>query len=114
MDMVERPSQLFGTRNRTMILVALRLLEESYVSELAAMLGLRHYSVQAALASFEKEAVIVSRALGRTRRVSLNPRYFAYDELTRLLWKLGEADVSLQKMLATRRRRPRRPGKPGL
>jgi hypothetical protein len=111
---VERDSQLFGTRNRTMILIAIRLLEETYVSELAAMLSLRHYSVQSALAAFEKDAVVVSRQFGRTRRVMLNPRYFAFDELSRLLWKLGEADAPLQKMLAARRRRPRRVGKPGL
>ena len=107
-------SQLFGGRNRTAILIALRLLEETYPSELAAMLGLRVYSVQAVLASLEKDAVIVSRPLGRTRRVSLDPRHPAARELSALLWKLGENDVGLQKKLATKRRRPRRTGKPGL
>jgi DNA-binding MarR family transcriptional regulator len=107
-------SQLFGGRNRTAVLVALRLLEETYPSELAAMLGLRVYSVQAILASLEKDAVIVSRPLGRTRRVSLNARHPAARELSALLWKLGEHDVDLQKKLATKRRRPRRTGKPGL
>lgn len=78
------------------------------------MLKLRLYSVQTILASFEREGVIVSRAVGRTRQVLLNTRYFAATELGALLWKLGEQDVGLQAMLATRRRRPRRPGKPGL
>ena len=107
-------SQLFGTRTRTAILVALRLLEETYAAELAAMLELRPYSVQNTLASLEREAAIVSRSLGRTRRVSLNPRYVAAAELSALLWKLGERDIDLQKKLATKRRRPRRSGKPGL
>jgi hypothetical protein len=112
MSELDRPIQLFGNRNRTAILVALRLLGESYPSELAAMMGIRLYSVQSVLASFERESVIVSRLFGRTRRVSLNPRYFANKELQALLWKLGQQDVELQSVLATRRRRPRRPGKP--
>jgi len=111
---IERPIQLFGNRNRTAILLAIRLLEETYASELAAMLQLRVYTVQAALASFEREGVIAGRLLGRTRRVSLDPRYVAAKELSALLWKLGQQDVPLQAALASRRRRPRRSGKPGL
>jgi hypothetical protein len=112
--LIERNPELFGSRNRTNVLVALRMLGETYPSELASMLGLRLYSVQAIMTSLEREAVIVSRMLGRTRRVSLNPRYFAYQELAALLWKIGEQDVALQTLLSSRRRRPRRPGKPGL
>ena len=96
------------------MLVATRLLEETYPSELAALLGVRPYTVQSILASLEGEAIIVSRLMGRTRAVSLNPRYFAHAELSALLWKLGERDVDLQSKLAARRRRPRRAGKPGL
>jgi hypothetical protein len=111
---LERSSALFGTRNRTAVIVALRLLGETYPSELASMLGVRLYSVQSVLASLEREAVIVSRMFGRTRRVSLNPRFVAAKELSSLLWKLGQHDIALQTALASRRRRPRRPGKPGL
>jgi hypothetical protein len=113
-DDLERPIQLFGGRNRTQVLIALRLLGETYASELASILDLRVFTVQSILASLEKEAVVVSHMLGRTRRVVLNPRYFASGELAALLWKLGQNDVPLQKSLATRRRRPRRAGKPGL
>jgi hypothetical protein len=111
---IDRPPQLFGTATRTAVIVAIRLLEETYASELAAMLGLRGYSVQSALGSLEKEGAIVSRMIGRTRSVTLNPRYVAASELNALLWKLGQYDVGLQKKLATKRRRPRRRGKPGL
>jgi DNA-binding transcriptional ArsR family regulator len=111
---LEEGSQLFGTSNRTAVLVAIRLLEGTYPSELAALLGVRPYTVQSILASLEREAVIVSRLMGRTRTVSLNPRYFAHAELSALLWKLGEHDMDLQARLAARRRRPRRAGKPGL
>lgn len=112
--MLERNSELFGNRNRTAVLVAIRLLGETWPSELASLLGLRIYSVQRILEACEREGVLVSRTMGRTRRVSLNPRYVAQRELDALLWKLGQNDVALQTMLAARRRRPRRAAKPGL
>lgn len=96
------------------MVVAIRLLEETYASELAAMLEVRPYTIQTILSSLEREGVLISRLFGRTRQVSLDPRYFAAKELDALLWKLGEQDVVLQKQLATKRRRPRRSGKPGL
>lgn len=105
---------MFGTANRTAVLVAIRLLEETYVSELAQLLDLHHFSVQSILVTLERESVIVGRLMGRTRTLMLNPRYFAYPELSALLWKLGEQDVELQGKLAARRRRPRRAGKRGL
>lgn len=111
---IETRPQLFGGRNRTAVLVALRLLEESYPSELATLLGVRLYTVQQILRTLENEAVIVSRTFGRTRRVSLNPRYLGYRPLSELLWSIGSHDVVLQRALAKKRRRPRRPGKPGL
>lgn len=107
-------SSLFGTANRTRLLVALALLEESWPSELALLLGMRLYSVQSILAALEREGVVVSRLMGRTRRVGFSPTYFARQELKPLLWKLGQADVELQQALAARRRRPRRAGKAGL
>lgn len=111
---LERRSELFGSQSRTAILLAVRMLGETYPSELRDMLGVRLYSVQRVLDSLERDAVIVSRAFGRSRRVTLNPRYLAAKELANLLWKIGRQDVALQKLLATKRRRPRRPGKPGL
>jgi DNA-binding transcriptional ArsR family regulator len=96
------------------VLVAIRLLEETYPSELAQLLGVRPYTVQSILASLERESIVASRLMGRTRIVSLNPRYFAHAELSALLWKLGQHDLNLQAKLAARRRRPRRAGKPGL
>jgi hypothetical protein len=112
--MLERDPELFGSRNRTAVLVAIRLLEETYPSELAAMLGVRLYTVQTITLSLEREGVIASRLMGRTRALAFNPRYFAITELSALLWKLGQADVALQRKLASRRRRPRRADKPGL
>ena len=112
--MLVRRFELFGSRTRTAVLTTVRMLGETYPSELAALLGVRLYSVQRILESFERESVLVSRLLGRTRRISLNPRYLAHKELAALLWKLGQHDTELHSVLANRRRRPRRAGKPGL
>ena len=109
--MLDSSAALFGSPNRTRVLVAIRLLGETWASELAAMLGLRLFSVQTILASLERDSVIVTRTLGRTRQVTLNPRYFASSELEALLWKLGQNDTALQRALASHRRRPRRTGK---
>jgi len=109
-----RSSRLFGSRLRSSILIALRLLEESYPSELARVLGAGLQSIQRIVEGLESEGVLVGRPFGRTRRISFNPRYVAHDELRALLWKLGEHDIDLQRALARKRGRPRRAGKPGL
>jgi hypothetical protein len=111
---VVRTHQLFGGRVRTAVLTAVRLLGETYPSELAMLLGVRLYAIQRVLESLESEAVLASRSVGRTRQISLNPRYFAHRELSALLWRLGREDTDLQRALSSLRRRPRRAGKPGL
>ena len=93
-DLLSPYHQLFGGRLRTAVLTAVRLLGETYPSELAKFLGVRLYAIQRVLESLESEAVIVSRPVGRTRQISLNPRYFAYRELAALLWRLGREDTS--------------------
>ena len=112
--MLNRDSDLFGSANRTAVLVAIRLLGSTYPAELAAMLSLRLWTVQRIIDSYEREGVILSRAVGRTRTVSLNARGPAAKELSALLWAMGKADVALQTKLASRRRRRRRPGKQGV
>jgi DNA-binding transcriptional ArsR family regulator len=106
-------SRLFGSPRRTSVLVLLGLLEESYPSELAVLLDARLFAVQTILDSLESDGIIVTRRLGNTRRVQLNPRFVGYQELRALLWKLGEHDVEIQKAAARKRGRPRRKGKPG-
>jgi hypothetical protein len=108
-----RQVELFGSRRRTEILILLALLDESYPAELTRLLGARLFAVQTILGDLESETVIVTRRLGRTRRVQLNPRFVAYKELRALLWKLGEHDAELQAIAARKRGRPRRVGKPG-
>ncbi|HET9368597.1 MAG TPA: winged helix-turn-helix domain-containing protein [Vicinamibacterales bacterium] len=105
-------SSPFGGQTRTRVLLALRLLEESYPRELARVLGVSLNGVQSAISGLERDGLVASRAAGRTRLVRLNPRYFARQELQQYLLKLAAPDRDLQARTATLRRRPRRTGKP--
>lgn len=104
--------RLFGSARRTEILLLLALLEESYPSELARVLGARVYSVQSILDGLEREGVVTTQRLGRMRQVTLNPRYRAARELRALLTKLGHDDPALVDAVARRRPHPIRQGKP--
>ena len=108
-----RPSpKLFGSPRRTEVLQLLVLLEETYPAELARLLGATKATILQILESLEVEGIVASRQLGRTRRVTLDPRYFAAAELRALLEKLASGSTSLQRIAAARRTRPRRRGKP--
>ncbi len=110
---VDKTHNLFGSSRRTAIMILLRLLETSYPSELARLLGAPLFSVQKIVEALESEGVVVSNKIGNTRQVRFNPRYVCYKELRALLWKLGQNDVKIQRAAAKKRRRPRRKGKPG-
>jgi len=105
-------SSPFGGKGRTRVLLALRLLSESYPRELARVLEMPFSSVQKAVRSLEKDGLVAGRALGRTRVFQLDPRYFAYEEIQRLLLRLTEPEFELKTRVSTLRRRPRRTGKP--
>ena len=109
--MTVKEFQLFGSRRRTSILLLLGLLEESYPSELARLLDAPIFSVQTIVDNLEAEGVIVTRRLGRTRRLELNPRYPAAADLKALLEKLGRLDKEVREAAARKRARPRRAGK---
>lgn len=114
MSILGARSKLFGSENRTAVLLAVRLLQQTWPSELAKVLSLRLFTVQQILSSFEDEGIVATRTMGRTRVVTLNPRYYAAKELDALTWKLAIQNVELQQALAQVRRRPRATGKPGL
>ena len=105
-------SRPFGGEGRTRVLLALRLLSESYPRELARVLEMPFSSVQKALRSLENDGLVAGRALGRTRVFQLDPRYFAHEELQRLLLRLTEPEFELKTRVSTLRRRPRRTAKP--
>jgi sugar-specific transcriptional regulator TrmB len=105
-------SSPFGGQTRTRVLLALRLLEESYPRELARLLVVPLNGVQTAFRGLERDGLVAARTAGRTRLYRLNPRYFARDELQRYLLRLSEPDSDLRARVAQLRRRPRRAGKP--
>lgn len=105
-------SSPFGGETRTRLLVALRLLDESYPRELARLLGVSLSSVQQAVRSLERDGLVAVRTMGRTRLARIDPRYFARRELLALLGRLAEADLPLAKAVTAHRRRPRLTGKP--
>ncbi len=102
----------FGSVTRTDTLVALYLLEASFQRELARLLRRSPSVVQKALASLERDGLVVGRLIGRTRSYEINPRYFARKELRGFLARLAEADPGLRARTGELRRRPRRAGKP--
>jgi DNA-binding MarR family transcriptional regulator len=105
-------SSPFGGQARTRVLLALRLLDESYPRELARVLELPVSGVQMAVRGLERDGLVAGRTTGRMRLVRLNPRYFAREELQRYLLALAGADAALQNRVAEMRRRPRASGKP--
>ena len=105
-------SSPFGGRTRTLVLIALSALEESYPRELARVLASPLNGIQQAIKGLEADGIVSGRAAGRTRLFRLNPRYFARKELQTFLRRLAEPEVELARRVAALRRRPRRTGKP--
>ena len=105
-------SSPFGSSARTRVLLALRLLTESYARELARLLEISLSSVQKALRSLERDGLVADRAAGRTRLYRVNPRNHARRELERYLERLLEPEATMRARASELRRRPRRTGKP--
>ena len=106
-----RKQKVFGSRRRTEVLVLVALLGETYPSELARLLDARLYSIQTIVAALAWEGIIATRMFANSRRVSLDPRYFAYRDLKSLLLRLAEAEPDLRAAAARRRSRPRTPNR---
>src|SRR5687768_9385320 len=92
--MVLMLSSPFGGQTRTRTLVALALLGSSHARELA------------------RDGLVAGRLVGRSRVVSLDPRYFARVELAAYLARLADGDEELRRAVSELRRRPRRADKP--
>ncbi|MGA9943447.1 MAG: hypothetical protein WBE79_03245 [Candidatus Cybelea sp.] len=103
--------KLFGSAARTRLLTLVALLEETYPRELARLSGVPLVSTQRIVNSLEREGVIATRLIGANRRVTLNPRFYGFNELRSLLLKYAKRDQDLEQRAASLRRRPRRAGK---
>ena len=105
------PKYLFGSRTRERFLKLLGLVEQTYVSEASELLGESIVAIHRVATDLERDNIIASRLMGRTRVFELNKRYQQYAKLRDLLRAMGEADPQLIRALSSMRRRPRRAGK---
>lgn len=103
-------SKLFGSPTRTRTLMAIALLKESYVQQLADLLEVTQPAIFRIVDDLEREGVLVSRYVGRTRTVSLNPRMYGVGELEAFLLKYVKGS-DLEEKVTRIRQRPRRRGK---
>ena len=111
MASLRRSPKLFGSPRRTQVLILLALLEESYPTELTRLLDAKKAAILYIVDDLEAGGILASRRLGRTRRLILDPRYFAAKELKALLLKLAAGEPALRKIASRQRARPRRKGK---
>lgn len=102
---------LFGTKKQTDLLLTLFILEESYARELAQVTATPLFSVQRYFEKLERLGIVATRLIGKERRITLSPRYFALKELKAFLSKLLEANPQIEELAASIRRRPRAKGK---
>jgi DNA-binding transcriptional ArsR family regulator len=102
---------LFGSNLRTKTLVYLALLKETYVPQLADLLGLSAPTVRRVLEDLERQGYVTSMLEGRERWVRLNPRNPVAEPLRMLLIRLAEGRPELIAAVSRLRRRPRRRGK---
>ena len=109
---VMHTSSPFGSKARTRVLLALRLLGESHARELERLLAISLSSAQRALHSLQRDGLVACRSAGRTRLCRLNPRHHALRELERYLDRLLEPEDALRTRVSEMRRRPRLSGKP--
>lgn len=100
-------SKLFGSRARTQTLIAVALLQDTYVQELARVLGFGSTSIFRIVDDLDREGIVSSRLVGRTRVISLNPRMYGFAELEALLLKYAQRS-DVQSKVESLRRRPRR------
>ncbi len=104
---------LFGNSTINKVLLFLARFEEGYPREIAQNFDISISMVQLQMDKLERGGIFVSQLKGRTRIYSWNPRYPFKNALLALLHKgLGALRDNEIKRYYTKRKRPRRRGKP--
>ena len=106
-----KESSPFGSRSRTRILLALSDLEFSYPRALARRLDSPIFAVRKALEGLERDGLVSSRLVGRTRVYTLDSSYVAFKELAAYLGRLARADAEAAATEEVQSR-PQFPGSP--
>lgn len=106
-------SGLFGNETAEKVLLYIINYGSGYPRGISTIFELPVSQVQRQLERFEREGVLSSRLIGRTRLYELNPRFLFKSELEEILRKaLKNLPKSILEKYFTKRQRPRRAGKP--
>ena len=104
---------LFGNETAEKVLLYLENYGSGYPRAISLTFGIPISQVQRQLERFEREGILASRLIGRTREYRWNPRYLFRKELNSLLSSaLKHLPMDYQEKYFRERRRPRRAGKP--
>lgn len=104
---------LTGNETASKVLLYLESYGSGYPRGISETFNVALSPVQRQLERFEREGILVSRLIGKTRVYDWNPRCFYLDELRAILAKaLERIPESLKEKYFRQRVRPRRQGKP--
>ncbi len=106
-------SGLFGNETAEKVLLFIESYATAYARKIAVAFDLPVSQIQRQLERLERDGVLVSRRVGKTREYQFNPRYMFREELEALLKKaLKNLPQDTIDLYFTQRARPRRKGKP--
>jgi DNA-binding MarR family transcriptional regulator len=104
---------IVGSEGAERVLLFLAARGSGYAREIAACWSMDISTVQNHLLRMERDGLLVSRKVGRTRVFEFSPRYAFKDEVAALLAKvLSSLPSDTLEILTLERNRPRRTGKP--
>ena len=105
-------SGLFGNETVSKVLLYLVNYGSGYPRAISETFEISISQVQRQVERLEREGVLVSRMVGRTRLYSFNPRCFYFRELEGILKKtMDRLPEDLKEKYFRKRTRPRRAGK---
>lgn len=103
---------IVGSEGAERVLLFLAARDGGYAREIARAWSMDVSTVQNHLLRMERDGLLISRTVGRTRVFEFNPRYAFTGELEALLSKaLALLPPDIHAKLTLQRRRPRRTGK---
>jgi predicted transcriptional regulator len=104
---------VFGSEGAERVLMFLAVRKQGYAKEISDFWDMRVSTCQSQLARMEREGLLASENVGRTKLYSFDRRYAFSEDIQKLLLKaLGFFPSDLREDLQLNRRRPRRTGKP--
>ena len=103
---------IVGSEGAERVLLFLAARDQGYAREIATTWSMDVSTVQNHLLRMERDGLLVSRTVGRTRVFEFNTRYTFTSELRALLAKaLEHLPPEICEQLTLKRKRPRRTGK---